>query len=260
MDADYPRKWVIIARRFTRKELNRVKDEMISAVNHEMRTPLTAMLGYIELILENEVVKAQMREYLGIVHVETKRLKGLVNNFLDMQRLKNKQRYYCFEALEVRQLLEEAATLFAAASKKHRIRVAAASDLLIVTGDEKCLRQVLINLLSNALKYSPCGGEIEIGARQEGSQVTIWVKDEGTGIPAEALDKIFDRFYRVDNTDHRTTNGTGLGLALVQEIVSLHRGKVRVESLFGAGSTFFVSLPKDQGEPLGRSRNLQVSW
>jgi len=160
-----------------------------------------------------------------------------------MQRLRDKQGFYCFETLAVRQLLEEAATLFACVSDKHRITIDAARDLPLLSADEKSLRQVLNNLLSNAFKYSPGGGEIVIGARREGDKVAIWVKDEGTGIPAEALNKVFDRFYRVDNTACRTTTGTGLGLALVREIISVHGGHVRAESMLGKGSTFFISLP-----------------
>lgn len=230
-----------------RKEMERMKDEMISAVSHEMRTPLTAMLGFTEFLLENRVEEAELREHLATIHRETERLNGLISNFLDLQRMKGEQTIYSFKTLAVRPLLEEAAALFAAASKKHRITLDAPPELPQVFGDEARLHQVLSNLLSNAIKYSPGGGGIVLGARREGETVTLWVKDEGIGIPSESLEKIFDRFYRVDGADQRTTRGTGLGLALVREIVQAHGGRLWVESTPGKGSTFYMALPAWKG-------------
>ena len=109
--------------------------------------------------------------------------------------------------------------------------------------DRNGLKQVLINLLSNAIKYSPEGSEVILGARLEDNTVTLWVKDEGIGIPSESLDRIFDMFYRVEGTSKRQITGTGLGLALVKEIVCAHKGQVWVESTLGQGSTFYISLP-----------------
>ena len=226
-----------------RKEMDRLKDEMISAVSHEMRTPLTAMLGYIEFILGNKVDEEQTKEYLEIVHKETERLDELIGNFLDMQRLRARQEVYHYKALAVRPLLEEAAALFANASDKHLITVDAMTELPPIFGNEEDLRTVLTNLLSNAVKYSPKGGNIVLGARREDGNVTLWVKDEGVGIAKEEQDKIFDRFYRVDNTARRNTSGAGLGLALVKEIVLAHGGHFWVESAVWKGSTFYVSLP-----------------
>jgi PAS domain S-box-containing protein len=226
-----------------RKEIDRIKDEMISAVSHEMRTPLTAMLGYIGFILENKVDEVQTREYLDIVRKETERLNELIGNFLDLQRLRAKQWYYDFKYFKVKPLLEETVALFANVSDKHRISIDANRELPMLFGDEVALHQVLSNLLSNAVKYSPNGGSVILGANREGNCLTLWVKDEGIGIPQEEQDKIFDRFYRVDNTARRQTAGTGLGLALVREIISTHGGLVWVDSTLGQGSTFFVSLP-----------------
>jgi signal transduction histidine kinase len=145
-------------------------------------------------------------------------------------------------------LLKEAATLFGANPDKHLFEVAPASDLPQVMGNAGQLHQVLINLISNAIKYSPEGTTITLGARSEGENVVIWVGDEGIGIPAELREKIFDRFYRIDNTDRRMIGGAGLGLALVREIVTAHHGRVWVESALGKGSTFYVELPAVAGE------------
>jgi two-component system sensor histidine kinase/response regulator len=226
-----------------RKEMERMKDEVISAVSHEMRTPLTAMLGFTEFLLANEVDPAQQKDYLRIVHGETERLSELIGTFLDLQRMKARQVTYKLKPLAVGPLLEEAAALFAGASKTHRVTLLVPQELPPVIGDETRLHQVLNNLLSNAIKYSPLGGEVILGARRDADAVTIWVKDQGIGILPEAQERIFERFYRVDGSDRRATGGTGLGLALVQEIVHVHRGRVWVESVAGEGSTFFVSLP-----------------
>ena len=226
-----------------RKEMDRLKDEMISAVSHEMRTPLTAMLGYIEFIMEHRIDEVQTREYLGVVHKETERLNELIGNFLDMQRLKARQAICDYKPLEVRPLLEHAATLFAGASNKYRITVDASAELPPVMGNEEDITTVVDHLLSNAVKFSPEGGDIVLGARRDNDSVTLWVKDEGIGIPADEQDKIFDRFYRVDNTARRTTGGTGLGLALVKKIALAYGGWAWVESVVGKGSTFYVSLP-----------------
>ena len=225
------------------KEMERMKDDMISAVSHEMRTPLTAMLGYTSFLLENVVDQTQLREFLSTIHKETERLNELINNFLDLQRMKAQQVIFCFKALAVHPLLAKAAALFAGVSKIHRLTVEVPSGLQQVFIDEVHMHNVLNNLLSNALKYSPKGGEVILGARQDDDTVTMWVRDEGIGIAPEIQDRVFDKFYQVDSGDRRSSRGTGLGLALAWEIVNAHGGRIWVESAVGKGSTFYVSLP-----------------
>jgi signal transduction histidine kinase len=231
-----------------RKEMEGMKDEMISAVSHEMRTPLTAMLGFTEFMLENEIDADQRRTFLATIHKETARLNELISNFLDLQQIKARQTSYRFRPVALPHLLRDAAALFAADYDRHRITVDCPFDLPPIQGDEKRLHQVLANLISNAVKYSPQGSHVALGARREGEMVTFWVKDEGMGIPPELQERIFDRFYRRDNTDRRLVGGAGLGLALVREIVSAHGGRVWVESTPGKGSTFYVSIPAAVGE------------
>ena len=212
-----------------------------------MRTPLTAMLGFLQFIVENPVEEAQIREYLGIMHKEAERLNELISNFLDMQRLKARQDIYHFQALAVRPLLEEAVALYSIASISRRISVHLPSDLPPVFGDEPLLHQGLVNLVSNAIKYSSSGSAIDLGARREGNSITLWVKERGIGIPPESLDRIFEMFYRVNNSSSRQTSGTGLGLALVKDIALAHGGRVWVESTLGKGSSFYLSLPVAKG-------------
>jgi PAS domain S-box-containing protein len=226
-----------------RKEVEQMKEAMISTISHELRTPLTAILGFLEYVSDNKVDEAELKEYHSIMYKEGQRLNEMINNFLEMQRLKAKLHEYKFTPLAVTPLLENAVAIFAIPSTGHSITVASPSDLPPISGDGELLHQALCNLISNAIKYSPDGSSVILDARLEGDAVTILVRDEGIGIPADSLERIFDMFYRVDCPTRRTTVGTGLGLALVKEIVSAHNGHIRVESSPGQGSTFYISLP-----------------
>ncbi|QSV47079.1 PAS domain-containing sensor histidine kinase [Geobacter benzoatilyticus] len=226
-----------------RKEMERMKDEMISAVSHEMHTPLTAMMGFAEFLMENDVAREQQINCLQTIHKETERLSELINNFLQLQRLKASMVKFKIMPVSLGLLLADAASLYSAASKKHRIVVECPTDLPQVRGNEEQLYQVATNLISNAIKYSPEEGSVTLGGKADGDKVVIWVRDEGIGIAPELQEKIFERFFRVDNTDRRKVGGAGLGLTLVREIVAAHGGRVWVESALGAGSTFYVALP-----------------
>jgi PAS domain S-box-containing protein len=226
-----------------RKQIEQMKDEIISSVSHEMRTPLTAMLGFAELLLESNVEPVLQKTYLSTIHKESQRLHELIANFLDLQQLRARLVTYRFTAVPVLRLLQDAAAVFAFDDKRHPIILDCPPSLPLIRGDEARLHQVITNLISNAIKYSPAGSPVTIGARSEADTVTIWVRDEGEGIPAELREKIFEKFFRMDNTDRRLVGGTGLGLTLVRELVAAHDGKVWVESAMGKGSTFYVALP-----------------
>lgn len=232
-----------------RKEMEHMKEAMLSSISHDMRTPLTAMLGFLEFVIENQVEDAQLKEYHLIMHKEGERLNEMITNFLDMQRLKAKLQEYNFKPLEVQPLLEKVVAIFANPSAKHSIILNAPANLPPISGDDELLHQALGNLLSNAIKYSPEGSKVILDARQEENRVVLRVKDEGTGIPTESLEKIFDLFYRVDDPSRRQVTGTGLGLALVKEIASAHNGEVWAESTWGQGSAFYLALPVVSNEP-----------
>jgi len=225
------------------KEMDRLKDEMISAVSHEMRTPLTAMLGYLDFLLENEVERSRLQDYLRTVHEQTERLNELIGTTLDLQRIRAGGGVVSASAVDIAPLLDEVCTLCHFDAGKYRLSVDSTEDLPQVHGNREQLVQVLNHLVANAVKFSPEGGEITLGARSENGAVTVWVADEGIGIGGDDLERVFDSFYRVDNTDTRSAGGTGLGLTLVRELVRLHGGKVWVESEPGKGSTFYIRLP-----------------
>lgn len=227
------------------KEMERVKDEMISAVSHEMRTPLTAMLGFTEFLMSNEVEQDKQMEIIETIHRETERLNELIGNFLDMQRMKDDSVSISIETLSAEEILDYAARLYAINKEMCHIAVEPLSSLPPVRGDREKLHQVMINLLSNACKYSPPGSTVTIGAKAAAGKVNFFVQDEGIGIPAEMREKVFERFYRIDNSDSRMVGGTGLGLALVKDIVRAHGGDVWIESNTPSGTRILFSIPSD---------------
>ena len=226
-----------------RKAVERLKDEFISTVSHELRTPLTSLRGFAELMLEREFPPDKRQRFLSIIHGETVRLTNLINDFLDLQRMESGRQIYHLDHVDVPELLREGIALFQEAEGKHTLQLEAAESLPLVAADKDRLRQVLSNLLSNAIKFSPDGGTVTVGARQESGQVAVWVADQGVGIPPEALPRLFSKFFRVDSSQTRHIGGTGLGLALVKEIVEAHQGRVWAESEPDRGSTFWFTLP-----------------
>ena len=202
-----------------------------------------SLRGFTELMLKREFPPEKQRELLSVIHSESIRLSRLIDDFLDLQRIEEGYSPYSFVPVILEPLLLEISEVFTKELCTHSLQLDIAQSLPAVQADANRLRQVLANLLSNAIKFSPQGGEIVVGARTETSKAIVWVKDLGIGIPQEAVPKLFTKFFRVDNSDTRDIGGTGLGLALVKEIIAAHQGSVWVESTVGKGSTFFFTLP-----------------
>lgn len=229
-----------------RKEMDRLKDEMICAVGHEVHTPLTAMIGYAELLIDMDFSPEERREYLGIIRHESERLAELFDNFLNLQAIKAGKASTHFHPVNVEAILNQAIDLFKGASRNHQLELACQADLPEINGESGLLYRVFLNLISNAVKYSPDGGLVSLAAYHENGTVVVRVTDQGIGIDPSAHEKIFEAFYRVDNRNNRRVGGTGLGLPLVRETVNFHGGRVWVESQIGKGSSFFVALPVDR--------------
>lgn len=227
-----------------RKEVERMKDDLISTVSHELRTPLTSLRGFVELMLLREYPKERQREFLEIVNRETLRLNKLVDEFLDIQRMESGRQEYLMKFLSLGPILGDIVERYRQTDSGHSYRLQLAADLPEIVGDQDRLHQVMENLLSNAVKFSPDGGEIEVSAQRTADGVEVRVQDHGIGIPAEALPRVFDKFYRVEQPANRPrVRGTGLGLPLAKEIVDAHGGAMGVESVYGEGSSFWFSLP-----------------
>jgi PAS domain S-box-containing protein len=226
-----------------RQRIERIKDDLLSAVSHEMRTPLTAILGYTEYMLKYPLDSLQQSRYLSIIQQQSERLRELIENHLNLQRLRAGYGVCHLRPVEVRPLLHSVAGCFSRLSERHELVVECTSEMRPVQGDESQLHRALQNLVSNAVKYSPEGGRVTLGGCCEGEFITLFVRDEGIGIPIDLQERIFDRYFRHCPGEGLSVGGTGLGLALVKEIVNAHRGYLRVESSPGQGSTFYISLP-----------------
>lgn len=225
------------------REVDRMKSEFVATVSHELRTPLASLMGFSELMLTRTLPEEKQRQFIEVIHRESKRLNVLINDFLDLQRIESGRVSYGFQPLDAGALISEVAALYSS-DARHPLRLELPDGLPPVSADHDRLKQVLQNLLSNAVKFSPQGGEIIISARAAGAgAVEIAVRDHGLGIPEEALPRLFRKFYRVDTTDRREIGGTGLGLALCKEIIEAHRGRIWVESRVGEGSVFRFTLP-----------------
>ena len=224
------------------RESERVKSELVSIVSHEVRTPLASVLGFTSLLLQHEFDEESRRRYLGIIDSQARRLAELVEDFLDLQRMEEGRLALHYEQLDVSNLLLEQAELFSGQSTIHEFDVELPEQPLVLEGDSRRLRQVVANLFSNAIKYSPDGGVVRVSAQANGSAVVVSVQDDGIGIPQEQHELVFTKFFRGD-AGARGISGTGLGLVLSREIVEAHQGEVGFDSAPDAGSTFWFRLP-----------------
>ncbi len=225
-----------------RKEFEKIKNDLLSSVSHEMRTPLTAISGFAELLKNEEEIPEQHRRHLDIIFKEAEKLSELVNNFLDVRRLKTDRARVDYEYLPVLDLLKKARESSRDCREHHEIEMTCRPGTQVY-GNRQELIQVITQLLNNACRYSPQGGRIDLTAQSSGHRATICVSDQGIGIPQHELDAIFKPFHKLDSGDRRTTGGIGLGLTLAREIVILHGGQILVESVPGQGSRFTLQLP-----------------
>jgi len=230
-------------------DLARTKDELISVVSHELRTPLASVVGFAELLLKRDYGEEQRREFLHLMYEEGRRLTALINDFLDLQRMESGRQTVHLRPLDLRPVMERAVQA-AGEDPERPIVLIAPDDLPEVDGDPDRLLQVFTNLLSNARKYSPGGGQIRFEAVAYERSLRVEVEDHGLGLPEDAIPRLFQKFYRVDNSDRRSIAGTGLGLAICKQIVAEHGGRISVKSSgLGQGSTFSLTLSISKPNP-----------
>ena len=235
---------IIVMREITaERDAARLKSEFVATVSHELRTPLTGVLGFAELLLEGDLDEETRRHCAQTIQREAQRLTALVDDFLDLQKLEAGPFTLALEAFELSALVRQQVELYSVQSEGHRLEFAAPDEELALVGDRKRIGQVIANLLSNAIKYSPAGGVVTVTATSGDGFVRVCVRDTGIGIPSAQHGRVFTRFFRVDSWDTREVGGTGLGLALCDEIVTAHKGRIGFESTAGVGSTFWFELP-----------------
>lgn len=242
------------------KEVDRLKLELISTVSHELRTPMSSILGFSELLLTRKLSEERHKEYVGIINSEARRLTDLINDFLDIQRMESGKQEFKKQHNSMGQIIEEAVKIFENAGDKHKIIYDNnEKDTPHVHCDRDKMLQVLSNLLSNAVKYSPNGGEIKVDLSVRDGWTRVCVTDHGLGIPEDTKDKIFTKFYRIDNNDRRKIGGTGLGLAICKEIIRAHGGEIGVVSTYGQGSTFYFNIPLSDSMPCSADTDKESS-
>lgn len=230
------------------REIAQMKSDFVSKASHELRTPLSSIRAYVEMLVDGEAAdEASRREFYTIIQNETERLSRLIDNMLNISRIEAGIVQIEREPVDIRAMIRRAADSLSpqAAEKDISISVRAAPVDLTAEGDPDMLYQVVLNLVSNAVKYTPNGGRISVSADTDNltRTVVVSVSDTGLGIPPDALPRLFEKFYRIENFK-RVAKGTGLGLNLCKHIVeTVHHGSIGVESKLGMGSKFWFSIP-----------------
>jgi two-component system phosphate regulon sensor histidine kinase PhoR len=228
------------------RRLERVRRDFVANVSHEFKTPLTAIRGFAETLLSGALEDADHRaRFVEIIREHAERLTRLTDDLLRLSKMEAGQFALEFKPVDAAELLTSCmdTARFSAEQKKLKIEMHCPSKIPAVRGDEGRLRDVIQNLLDNAVQYTPPGGRIVVSAKAKNGDVVFDVSDNGIGIPQADLERIFERFYRVDDARSREAGGTGLGLAIVKHIVEAHTGRIWVESTVGEGSSFHFSIP-----------------
>jgi len=232
------------------RRLEKVRKDFVANVSHELRTPITAIRGYAETLQSgaiNDPVAAP--KMVDIIHRQSERLSELVEDLLELSRLESRQIQLAEKPVDLAEATQRA---LEAVRPKARLRGtsidAQIATGLFVLGDRRAIEQIVLNLVDNAVKYSPPNGHVWLTATVQDGHVEFRVKDDGPGIEARHLPRIFERFYRVDKGRSREMGGTGLGLSIVKHLITTMKGDVRCESAPGQGSTFFIELPLPEPE------------
>lgn len=238
------------------REEEEMKSTFASIISHELKTPVALIKGYAQTLARPDASwdAATARQSLEIIEEEADRLEALIDNLLDVSRIQAGGLRLDAGDVDLEALARKVAAAYRTQTDVHRIEVDFPNRLPLIWGDDERLRQVLTNLMANAIKYSPDGGAIRVGGWSEQDvdppRVVLFVADEGIGIPQDELSQIFNRFYRVDSSLRRSTAGAGLGLFLAKAVVEAHGGQIWARSEAGKGTTFFVALPVEQDAPL----------
>jgi PAS domain S-box-containing protein len=227
------------------QELDRKKDEFLSVASHELRTPLTTIKGYTQLLAQsiNELAPVDRSTYITAVLGEVERMMGLISELLDVSRIETNRLQLQIRSIPWKDFLQRQVAAFRVQNPKRDLSLSLPSEDVAVSVDPDRMRQVVDNLLSNALKYSAEGTPIEVLVEIEERQLSTTIIDHGIGIPKDELPQLFERFHRARNVSSRYYGGLGLGLYIARAIVEAHGGKIIVNSVEGEGSTFALKLP-----------------
>ncbi len=228
------------------RHLEQMRQEFVANVSHELRTPLTSIKGFSETLLNSNFEdKALSERFLKIINDETDRMIALINDLLDLSRIESGKQPLKKEPVDMKRVFEDTVLMLQGKADEKGITLENnVYTSAIVEGDEKLLKQVALNLVDNGVKYTPEGGKVWIEAEQGLDSIEFIIGDTGLGIASEHLDRLFERFYRVDKGRARHMGGTGLGLAIVKHIIDKHKGTIAVESRVGKGTKIRITLKK----------------
>lgn len=234
-----------------RKQMERMKDEFVSIASHELRTPVTSIKGFLDLLLSGEPLplNEEHSHFLDALRRNTDRLEKLINDLLDISRLESGMVAIEPSVFDFREVIAQVADEMQSELEDHilEIKTPEYPSSAVVGADRDRILQVVTNLLSNAVKYAPTGSGIWVHIDNRGDgPLKVSVKDHGPGISGPDMENLFQKFFRVDNSTTRSAAGTGLGLAISKALVELHGGKIWVESELGRGSTFSFTIPKER--------------
>ena len=224
------------------EKLNHMKTEFTSMVSHEFRTALTGIQGMSELINGGQMSSAEVKEYSGYIFQEAERVNRLITDMLDLDRLEAGKMKLQMSPVDLNAIVEGVAVRSSVVAAMHKISTKLEPEVPMVLGDSDRLVQVVTNLVSNAIKYSPVGGEVLMSTHVVKGAVEVSIRDHGVGIPADFVDRLFGRFERYEKSPSKVI-GTGLGLAIARQIIEMHGGRIWVESTEGLGSVFRFTIP-----------------
>ena len=231
-----------------RKEYEQLKSDMVSLMSHELRTPLTSINGFAELLAADEAVPEHLKEFVTIINNEAQRLSRMINTFLAVTHLERKDKQEVLKIpLKLNDVVRDIVATLQPTARKKRIRLVEqpADRIPPVAADRSLITQVVKNLINNAITYSPERTTVTVSTALEAEAVRVCVEDRGYGIPPESVDRVWEKFYRVEREGHdKDEESTGLGLSFVREVVEQHGGNVAVESEPGRGSKFSFTLPR----------------
>jgi signal transduction histidine kinase len=233
------------------RELDRLKDDFVATVSHELRTPLTSMMGFLEMIREGEAgeLTDEQKRFLAIVYRSSERLQRLVGDLLFVARLDANGLQLQFGPVDLGEVVRDAVESSGALARSRELDLRVELGALpVVTGDRERLSQLIGNLISNAIKFTPAGGRVTVRAFVDGAHAVVEVEDDGIGIPVADQERLFQRFFRSSTATEQAIPGTGLGLVISRAIAEAHGGTIEVRSEEGAGACFRVELPRDPEE------------
>jgi len=228
------------------KQLDKVRTDFVANVSHELKTPLTSIRGFVETLEDGAIDdKENARRFLAIIKKHAQRLDSIIEDLLRLSELESGGRMEMAE-FDLKDLIDEVVMGFghSLTVKRQELSVEAAGGDFVTRGDRDKLEQVFVNLIDNAIKYTKEGGQIKIWLATDGDCLTVTVEDNGIGIPKDDVERVFERFYRVDKAHSREVGGTGLGLSIAKHIVLAHNGQIRIESELGRGTKVIVTLAR----------------